>query len=71
MLKFEFSIRTHDGTRIDGIQVEGRDWADAEHKLLQMHGGCVVTHCRLADECKMTPQTMDIEGLFSLIAKQN
>jgi hypothetical protein len=71
MLKFEFSIQTHNGERIDNIRVEGRDWADAEYHLLQMYRDCRVTHCKLDDACKATPQTMDIESLFSLIAKQN
>ena len=69
MLKFDFSVKTCDGQNIAGITIHANDWADAERKLRQMHHDCEVTHCNVDDPGKNSPQSVDIEGMLSLIAK--
>jgi hypothetical protein len=46
MVKFDFSIRTRNAQKIDGIVIMGRDQEDAERKLRQMYRHCEVLLCR-------------------------
>lgn len=71
MLKFEFSLKTRDGQKVENIQIHGRDLSDAERKLRQMYHHCEITSCRTIDIFKGTGQTVDIEELLSLIARQD
>lgn len=70
MLKFEFTIQTRDGQKVDGINIMGADQADAEHKLRQMYRHCEVLHCdvKLGDD-KPKPAA-SVEDLLSLISKE-
>ena len=71
MLKFDFSLKTRDGQRIESIQIHGKDLTDAERKLFQMYRYCEVISCRtISADHKLSP-TADIEEVLSLIAKQN
>jgi hypothetical protein len=45
MLKFDFSVQTRDGQKIDSIQIAGKDQDDAQRKLLQMYRSCTVLRC--------------------------
>jgi hypothetical protein len=71
MLKFDFSVKTRDGQKVESIQIYGKDMPDAERKLRQMYHHCEVTQCRTVNSDKTTGLTSDIEDLLSLIAKQN
>ena len=71
MLKFDFSVKTRDGQKVESIQIFGKDMADAERKLRQMYHHCEVTQCRTINTDKASGQSVDIEELLSLIAKQN
>ncbi|HLP99036.1 MAG TPA: hypothetical protein VK149_11365 [Sideroxyarcus sp.] len=70
MLKFDFSIQTRDGQRIESIVIAGRDEADAERKLRQMYRYCEILSCnsKSAEEGKAS-QTMSIEDIITLISK--
>lgn len=46
MLKFDFSVQTRNGQKIDSIVIAGQDQADAERKLFQMYRHCTVLHCQ-------------------------
>ena len=70
MLKFDFCIKTRDGQKIESIQIQGRDLADAERKLFQMYRYCEVLSCKSFNMDKAT-QSADIEDVLSLIARQN
>ena len=47
MLKYDFSVRTRSGQKIDSIVIMGRDQADAERKLYQMYRHCEILRCEL------------------------
>ena len=70
MFKFEFSILTRDGQKVDGILIAGKDQADAERKLLQMYHHCQVTLCEARqDSQKQSLQAASVEEIISLISK--
>ena len=71
MLKFDFSIRTRDGQKVESIQIHGHDLADAERKLFQMYRHCEVLNCRAMNTDNKFSQATDIEDVLSLIAKQS
>lgn len=71
MLKFDFSVKTRDGQKIESILIQGKDLSDAERKLLQMYRYCEVISCRTINADNKLSQSSDIEEVLSLIAKQN
>lgn len=68
MLKFDFSIQTRDGQKIDSIVIAGRDQEDAERKLRQMYRHCQVVQCRTKDDGRYG-QSTSIEEILTLISK--
>jgi hypothetical protein len=68
MLKFDFSIQTRDGQRIESIVIAGRDQEDAERKLRQMYRHCQVVHCRIKSD-ERQGQPASVEEILSLISK--
>ncbi|HEY0665083.1 MAG TPA: hypothetical protein VGD24_03365 [Gallionella sp.] len=71
MLKFDFSVKTRDGLRVESVQIYGKDLPDAERKLRQMYHHCEVTGCREISTDKVLGQSVNIEELLSVIAKKN
>ncbi len=71
MPKFDFSVTTRDGQKVESVQIFGKDLADAERKLRQMYLHCQVMNCRVINPEKEFSQSADIEDMLSLIAKQN
>jgi hypothetical protein len=67
MLKFDFSVKTRDGQKVENIQIYGRDMPDAERKLRQMYHHCEVTSCKTINTNRSSSQSVDIEELLSLI----
>ncbi len=77
MLKFDFSLQTKTGQRIDNILIAGQTQEDAERKLRQMYHHCTVLHC----EAKITPERLgnagsggtfsSVEDLVDLIGRQS
>lgn len=70
MLKFEFSVKTRDGRKVESVLIQGKDLPDAERKLRQMYHHCEVTHCKTLYIDKTVGQSVEIEDVLSLIAKQ-
>ena len=68
MLKFDFSIQTRDGQKIESIVIAGRDQEDAERKLRQMYRQCEVMRCRIKDDPRQG-QSTSMEEILSLISK--
>jgi hypothetical protein len=68
MLKFDFSIRTRDGQKIESIVIAGRYQEDAERKLRQMYRHCEVLYCRIKGEGRQL-QPASMEEILSLISK--
>jgi len=71
MPKFDFSVTTRDGQKVDSIQIYGADLPDAERKLRQMYLHCQVTQSRAVNSEKELSQSADIEDVLSLIVRQN
>lgn len=70
MLKYDFSILTRDGQKVDSIVIAANDEVEAERKLRQMYRYCEVVSCnaKQAEESK-NPQVMSMEDILSLISK--
>ncbi len=71
MPKFDFSVTTRDGQKVESIQIFGKDLPDAERKLRQMYIHCQITQCRTIDPEKQFSQSADIEDVLSLIVKHS
>lgn len=71
MLKFDFSVKTRDGLKVESVQIFGKDMHDAERKLRQMYHHCEVTSCREISTDKVLGQSVDIEDLLTVISKQD
>lgn len=69
MLKFDFSIKTRSGQKIDSIVIGGLDQADAERKLLQMYRNCTVVNCSVKHPEEKTWQATSMEDILTLISK--
>ena len=71
MIKFDFSVKTRDGQRVESIQIQGKDLPDAERKLFQMYRHCEVINCKTVSTENKFSLTADIEDVLSLIARQS
>jgi len=71
MLKFNFSIKTRDGQKVESVQIYGKDLPDAERKLRQMYIHCEVESCKTIDTNSKYSQSADIEELLSIISRQD
>jgi hypothetical protein len=69
MLKFDFSIKTRDGQRIESIVIGGQDQADAERKLRQMYRHCEVLDCQIKSRNGKQDLATSVEEILSLISK--
>jgi hypothetical protein len=69
MQKFEFSIRTRDGQRIESLLIGGRDQAEAERKLNQMYRYCEILRCEIKREEARPSEAASVEDILSLISK--
>ncbi len=71
MPKFDFSVTTRDGQKVESVQIYGKDLPDAERKLRQMYYNCQVTQSRVINPEKEFSQSADIEDVLSLIVRQS
>ncbi len=70
MQKFDFSILTRDGQKVDSVVIAGRDEAEAERKLRQMYRYCEIVSCNARSAAEGKPQqVMSLEDILSLISK--
>ena len=69
MHKFDFSILTRDGQKVESIVIAGRDEAEAEKKLRQMYRYCEIVSCNDKDADGRNQQVMSVEDILSLISK--
>jgi hypothetical protein len=69
MLKFDFSVRTRDGTKIVSVVIAARDQEDAERKLRQMYRDCHVLSCEIRHSEEMQKHAASLEDILSLISK--
>lgn len=69
MQKFDFSIHTRSGQKVESIVIAGRDREDAERKLFQMYRNCTVITCSVKASEEKARQAASMEDLLTLIAK--
>ena len=70
MLKFNFTVTTRNGQRVENIQIQGKDLSDAERKLRQMYQHCEVTQCRQIDMDRKISPSADIAEVLTVIVKE-
>lgn len=68
-MKFDFSIRTRDGQKIESLLIGGIDQQDAERKLNQMYRYCEILRCDTKDGALKQSDSTSIEDILSLISK--
>ena len=70
MQKFDFSILTRDGQKVESVVIAGNSEAEAERKLRQMYRYCEIVSCNAkgAGDGK-AQQLMSVEDILSLISK--
>lgn len=68
MVKFDFSIQTRSGQKIESIVIMGKDQEDAERKLRQMYRYCQVLRCRVR-HIEDKRQAASLEDVLTLTSK--
>lgn len=68
MLKFDFSVQTRNGQKVDSVVIAGKDQQDAERKLRQMYHHCSVISCVIKQSEMRDLQAMSCEDLLTAIA---
>jgi len=71
MMKFGFKIRTRSGLVVDNLLIPGKDQADAERKLNQIYRHCEILETKTVQQPSAREETMDIDGIISLISHQD
>jgi hypothetical protein len=71
MLKFDFSVLTKDGQRVESVLIAASDMESAERKLRQMYRYCEILRCtpREEDNSNKTGQSISVEDILTLISK--
>lgn len=69
MLKYEFSIQTRGGQKIDSIVIAGHDQEHAERKLFQMYRDCQVLNVAVRNPEEKAWQSTSMEDILTLISK--
>ncbi len=71
MLKFDFTVLTKDGQRVESVVIAAQDQENAERKLRQMYRYCEIVRCGLKEEegGNKQSQAMSVEDILTLISK--
>ena len=68
MNKYEFSIKTRNGQRVDKLTIQAVDRATAESRLRQMYMNCEILECS-EKPAEQRQESLDVEGMINLITK--
>ena len=68
MNKYEFSIKTRNGQRVDKLTIQALDRETAENRLRQMYMNCEILECS-EKPAEVRLENLDVEGLINLITK--
>lgn len=71
MLKFDFSVLTKDGQKVESVVIAALNQEDAERKLRQMYRYCEIVRCGPKEEeggSKLS-QATSVEDILTLISK--
>ncbi len=71
MLKFDFSVLTKDGQRVESVLIAASDMERAEVKLRQMYRYCEILRCTPREEeiGNKTGLSVSVEDILTLISK--
>ena len=70
MQKFDFSILTRDGQRVESVIIAGQDETEAERKLRMMYRYCEIVSCNAKNSNEgKSQQVISVEDILSLISK--
>ena len=70
MTKYGFRIRTRGGMTVDNLVVQARSREDAESRIRQIYQHCEILECNESAAAGGRGEAVDLEGLISLISKQ-
>jgi hypothetical protein len=69
MTRYTFKVRTRNGLVVEAVNLQARDRAEADRRLLQMYHGCTILDCQTA-----TPdgreEAASFESVISLISRE-
>lgn len=68
MNKYEFSIKTRNGQRVDKLTIQAADRPTAEARLRQMYMHCEILECG-EKPAELRQESLDVEGMINLITK--
>ena len=68
MNKYEFTLRTRGGQRVEKITIQALDRETAEKRLRQMYMQCDVLDC-VERPAEIRQENLDVEGIINLITK--
>lgn len=71
MLKFDFSVLTKDGQKVESVVISAMTQEDAERKLRQMYRYCEIIRCgpKDGDVGSKMSQATSVEDILTLISK--
>jgi len=69
MTKFDFSVKTRDGSKIVSVVIAAADQEDAERRLRQMYRDCEVLSCQVREVEDKARPSASLEDILSLISK--
>lgn len=71
MLKFDFSVLTKDGQKVESVVISAMTQEDAERKLRQMYRYCEIIRCgpKDVDGGSKMSQATSVEDILTLISK--
>ncbi|HEY8024885.1 MAG TPA: hypothetical protein VIF60_09995 [Burkholderiaceae bacterium] len=69
MTKFDFSVKTRDGSKIVSVVIAAPDRDGAERRLRQMYRDCEVLSCEIRQTEDKARPSASLEDILSLISK--
>ena len=69
MTKFDFSVKTRDGSKIVSVVIAAVDRDEAERRLLQMYRDCEVLSCEIKQAEDRIRPSATLEDILSIISK--
>ena len=69
MTKFDFSVKTRDGSKIVSVVIVAVDRDEAERRLRQMYRDCEVLSCEIKQAEDRIRPSATLEDILSIISK--
>lgn len=69
MLKYDFSVKTREGQKLERIVIGGKDKEDAERKLRQMYRHCEILRCDIKGSVQRPGIVQSTDDILTLISR--